>query len=49
MSDLQIFLNLSGIVLTTLVAGYVCFSTKPQTHTTVDKSAVLDYRIDRKE
>ncbi len=42
MSDLQIFLILSGIVLTTLAAGYVCLLPKAQTQATAGASAVQE-------
>ena len=42
MSDLQIFLILSGIVLTTLAAGYVCLLPRAQNQATVGASGVQE-------
>lgn len=42
MSDLQIFLILSGIVLTTLAAGYVCLLPKAQTQAIAATSGVQE-------
>ena len=45
MSDLQIFLILAGIVLTTVAAGYVCLLPETQTHATASASAVQDVSV----
>ena len=45
MSELQIFLILSGIVLTTLAAGYVCLALKTQTGRTSGNSGVQEVSV----
>lgn len=45
MSDLQVFLVLSSIVLTTLALGYVCLALTTQFRATVRKSAVQEVAV----
>jgi plastocyanin domain-containing protein len=44
MSDLQIFLILSGIVLT-ILAGYICFTPKTQTRVSAGKSGAQEVAV----
>jgi plastocyanin domain-containing protein len=45
MSDLQIFVILSGIVLTTLFTGYLCFAPKSQTYATIGVSGTQEVAV----
>lgn len=45
MPDLQVFLVLSSIVLTTLVLGYVCVALTTQFRATVRKTAVQEIAV----
>ena len=49
MSDLQVFLVLSSIVLTTLALGYVCRALTTQFRATVRKSAIQEVAVTVKD